>query len=217
MLASPNNPTANAFAPGALRALLERSAHMLLDETYADFCAGAPGLRWLSEHPNLLVFRSFSKAYGLAGLRLGCLVGEEQLIGRLRARQAYLTTSGLAAEALIGALESDPDFPCRHAHEVRALREQLIARLRALELFERVYDSETNFVFVTCASAGEAEWIQRTLAARLNVIVASTVPLGEPAGLRIGVSLQADADRLIDGLTTIKGLRDAGPKEETPT
>ncbi|MGH2854649.1 MAG: aminotransferase class I/II-fold pyridoxal phosphate-dependent enzyme, partial [Solirubrobacteraceae bacterium] len=148
--------------------------------------------------------RSFSKAYGLAGLRIGCLVGEEELIGRLRARQAYLTTSGLAAEALVGALESDPGFPHRHAREVRALREELIARLRATELFERVYDSETNFVFVRCATAGEAAWIRETLAKRGNVIVASTVPLGEPAGLRIGVSLQGDADRLIRGLTAIK-------------
>jgi histidinol-phosphate aminotransferase len=203
-LASPNNPTANAFVRESLLALLERSAYLMLDETYADFCAEAPGLRWLPEHPRLLVFRSFSKAYGLAGLRIGCLVGEEHLIGGLRARQAYLTTSGLAAEALVGALESDAEFPRRHADEVRALRAELIARLRAVGVFERVHDSETNFVFVTCATAGEAQWIRRTLAARANVIVASTAPLGEPAGLRIGVSLQGDADRLIAALTSIR-------------
>ncbi len=204
MLASPNNPTANAFAPQSLRALLWRSAYLLLDETYVDFCAHAPGMEWLTEHPRLLVFRSFSKAYGLAGLRIGCLVGEERLIGRLRARQAYLTTSGLAAEALIGALESDADFPHRHAREVGALRAELIARLRAVKLFERVHDSETNFVFVTCASPAEATSIRETLAARWSVIVASTTALGAPAGLRIGVSLREHADRLIDGLTAIK-------------
>jgi histidinol-phosphate aminotransferase len=236
MVASPNNPTANAFAPELLRALLARSAHLMLDETYADFCAGAPGVEWLAEHPRLLVFRSFSKAYGLAGLRIGALIGEQRLIGRLRARQAYLTTSGLAAEALIGALESDADFPLRHAREVSALRAELIARLRALELFERVYDSETNFVFVTCGSPGKAASIRETLARQLNVIVASTAPLGEPAGLRIGVSLQGDADRLIQGLDLIKSMRgsdlresphdrtdpikrphEAGPAKETPT
>jgi histidinol-phosphate/aromatic aminotransferase/cobyric acid decarboxylase-like protein len=203
MLSSPNNPTANTFARESLQALLARSAYLLLDETYADFCARAPGLEWLAGHSNLLVFRSFSKAYGLAGLRIGCLIGEEHTIECLRARQAYLTTSGLAAEALIGALESDPDFPSRHASEVGALREELIAQLRALALFERVYESETNFVFVRCSSAGEATRIRQTLAHR-NVIVASTTPLGEPAGLRIGVSLQGDADRLIAGLTAIK-------------
>ncbi|MFI5005175.1 MAG: pyridoxal phosphate-dependent aminotransferase [Solirubrobacterales bacterium] len=214
MLSSPNNPTANTFARESLRALLERSAYLLLDQTYADFCVGAPGLEWLAEYPNLLVFRSFSKAYGLAGLRIGCLVGEERLIGRLRARQAYLTTSGLAAEALIGALESDPDFPSRHAREVGELREELIAQLRALALFERVYESETNFVFVRCSSAEEATRIRATLAAQMNVIVASTTPLGEPAGLRIGVGLQGDADRLIAGLAAIRDLReDAGPIE----
>ncbi len=203
MLASPNNPTANTFAPHSLRALLERSAYLLLDETYADFCTHAPGMEWLAEDRNLLVFRSFSKAYGLAGLRIGCLVGEQRLIARLRARQAYLTTSGLAAEALIGALESDPGFPRRHAREVGTLRAELIARLRALELFERVHDSETNFVFVTCASPAEAASIRETLAARWNVIVASTAPLGAPEGLRIGVSLKGAADRLIAGLTAI--------------
>jgi histidinol-phosphate aminotransferase len=204
MLCSPNNPTANAFMGGSLRALLERSAYLLLDETYADFCTGAPGMGWLGEFPNLVVFRSFSKAYGLAGLRIGCLIGEERLIGRLRARQAYLTTSGLAAEALIGALESDPDFPIRHAREVGVLREELIGRLRGVALFERVYESETNFVFVRCASSEQASWIRETLAGRMNVMVASTALLGEPAGLRIGVSLQGDTDRLIAGLTAIK-------------
>ncbi len=219
MLASPNNPTANAFADQSLRTLLERSAYLLLDETYADFCTHAPGMTWLTEYPRLLVFRSFSKAYGLAGLRIGCLIGEERLIARLRARQAYLTISGLATEALIGALESDADFPRRHAQEVGALRAELIARLRAVELFERVHDSETNFVFVTCASAMEAAAIRRTLADGWNVIVASTAALGEPAGLRIGVSLQAHADRLIEALKLLKSLREAGPnpsKEETP-
>jgi histidinol-phosphate aminotransferase len=204
MLASPNNPTANAFAQESLRALLERAGYMMLDETYADFCAHAPGLGWLEEYPRLLVFRSFSKAYGLASLRIGCVLGEERLIERLRARQAYLTTSGLAAEALIGALESDAGFARRHAREVRANRAQLIARLRALEMFERVYDSETNFVFVRCASAQEASWVRATLAADGNVIVASTAPLGEPAGLRIGVSLAGDTDRLLAGLAAIK-------------
>jgi histidinol-phosphate aminotransferase len=227
MLSSPNNPTANTFAEESLHRLLDRGVYLMLDETYADFCTGATGLEWLGEHPNLLVFRSFSKAYGLAGLRIGCLVGDAQLIGRLRARQAYLTTSGLAAEALIGALESDPDFPRRHAREVGTLRAELIARLRALELFEQVYDSVTNFVFAMCSSAREARWIRQTLAARMGVIVASTAPLGEPAGLRIGVSLQGDADRLIAGLKAIKGLRevtgqheyprDAGSNEEPPT
>jgi histidinol-phosphate aminotransferase len=214
MVASPNNPTGNRFAEESLRALAERSACVLLDETYADFCEEAPGRGWLAEYPSLLVFRSFSKAYGLAGLRIGCVIGEAPLIARLRARQAYLTTSGLAAEALIGALESDPDFPHRHAREVGPLREELIGRLRAVGLFERVCESEANFVFVVCASPEEAECIRETLAERENVKVASTAALGAPSGLRIGVSLKADADRLIEGLTAIESLRKTGTKKE---
>ncbi len=203
MLASPNNPTANAFAPQALRALLWRGAYLMLDETYADFCAPAPGLTLLDAHPHLLVFRSFSKAFGLAGLRIGCLIGEPRLIARLRARQAYLTVNGLAAEALMGALQSDPHFPRRHAREVVALRQQLITRLHAVGLFAHVYPSATNFVFVTCASPQLAAAIRRELADRFGVVVASTAPLGAPAGLRIGVGLPAHAERLIGGLRTI--------------
>jgi histidinol-phosphate aminotransferase len=205
MLASPNNPTGNAFAPPSLRALLWRDAHLLLDETYADFCPHPPGLQWLPEHPRLLVFRSFSKAYGLAGLRIGCLIGEPILIARLRARQAYLTVSGLAAEALLGALEVDPGFAARHAREVVALREELIARLRALTLFAHVHDSDANFVFATCRSPTEAASIRAALA-RSGVIVASTAPLGAPAGLRIGVGLPADVDCLMRALQSIEGL-----------
>lgn len=209
MLASPNNPTANLFAAPALRALLWRGAYVMLDETYAHFCAHAPGIEWLREHPNLLVFRSFSKAFGLAGLRIGCLLGEPRLIARLRARQAYLTVNGLAAEALMGALQSDPHFPRRHAREVVALREALIPRLRALGVFARVHPSATNFVFVTCASPEHAASIRALLADRFGVVVASTAPLGAPAGLRIGVGLPADAERLVRGLRAIGGLAGA--------
>lgn len=94
------------------------------------------------------------------------------------------------------------------------LRASLIARLRAVGLFERVHPSETNFVFVTCASPAEAASIRETLAARWQVIVASTARLGAPAGLRIGVSLREHADRLIEGLTVIEGLREAGSYHE---
>ena len=204
-VASPNNPTGGAASRDELLAIAQQAPHaaLLVDEAYFEF-HGQTVLSEVGRQSNLFVARTFSKAYGLAGLRIGALIGEEQLIGRLRGRQAYLTTSGLAAEALIGALEGDPDFPSRHAGEVRALRAELIARLRALELFERVYDSETNFVFVRCATPAEAASIRATLARNLNVIVASTAPLGEPAGLRIGVSLQGDTDRLLAGLTAIR-------------
>ena len=86
---------------------------------------------------------------------------------------------------------------------------ELIARLRALELFERVYDSETNFVFVRCRSPGEAASIRAALARHLNVIVASTAPLGEPSGLRIGVGLHGDTDRLFGRIDRNQGQGDS--------
>ncbi len=164
------------------------------------------------------MFRSFSKAYGLAGLRIGCLVGEEQS-DRAPARAAGVPDDERprGGSAASERWRATPTSPAATRARCGTLRAELIARLRAVALFERVHDSETNFVFVKLrvARGGGVRSARRSRRA-WNVSVASTAPLGAPAGLRIGVSLQGDADRLIAGLTAIKhetATSNRGPRE----
>lgn len=206
MLASPNNPTGRQFPEPALERLLASGCHLLLDETYADFAARAPGLGLLERHPRLLLFRSFSKSFGLGALRIGCLLGEAETMARLRARQPYYPLGRMAAESLIAALEHDRDFPRRLAARIGPLRRRLIAALRASELFDRVFESEANFVLATCAEAGLARRVQATLLEEAGILVASAAPFGVAAGLRISVGNEEAIQSLCNGLGTVKDV-----------
>jgi histidinol-phosphate aminotransferase len=187
MLASPNNPSGVQFTAAELEALLAAGRPVLLDETYADFAPSAPGRELLDRHPRLLLFRSFSKSYGLGALRVGCLAGEAGMIARLRARQPYYPVDRLAGEVLIAALEDDPEFPARMAARIEPLRASLTRRLRRGGIFAEVVESSANFVLVTCEGEGRARRVQELLHDRGGVLVASAAPFGVPAGLRISV------------------------------
>lgn len=206
MLASPNNPVGRQFPQEALERILEAGCHLLLDETYADFAARAPGLELLARHPRLLLFRSFSKSFGLGALRVGCLLGEESTMARLRARQPYYPLDRLAAEALIAALEHDPEFPAQLATRIEPLRRRLIAELRGSGLFDRVFESDANFVLATCAEPELARRVQALLLEEAGILVASAAPFGVPAGLRISVGNEEAIQSLRDALRTINDV-----------
>jgi len=206
MLASPNNPIGQQFSESELLQLLGTGCHLLLDETYADFALYAPGRDWLEEYERLLLFRSFSKSFGLGALRVGCLVGEAGLIARLRMRQPYYPLDRLAAEALIAALEHDPEFPTRLAAQIKPLRRQLIITLRQSRLFDRVFDSFANFVLATCHEKSRAQRVQALLLELAGILVASAAPFGVPAGLRISVGDQMAIQSLTEALRTIEDV-----------
>jgi histidinol-phosphate aminotransferase len=206
MLASPNNPVGAQFSEAELESLLSRGCHLLLDETYADFALHAPGRELLDRHDRLLLFRSFSKSFGLGALRVGCLVGEESVIARLRTRQPYYPLDRMAAEVLIAALESDPEFPARMAARIEPLRALLTAQLRRSNLFDQVFDSSANFVLATCEEPGRAGRVQELLMDRAGVLVASAAPFGVPAGLRISVGDENALKDFADALWLVKGV-----------
>jgi histidinol-phosphate aminotransferase len=203
MVASPNNPTGQPFRDEDLLGVLGSGAYLFLDETYADFADGAPGLRWLDRFDRLIVFKSFSKSFALGGLRLGCMIGDARTLERFRSRQQYYPVDRLAVEGLIGALAEEPDFPERLAGRIRPLRDELTYQLGACGLFERILDSSTNFVLAICRSAAEAREIQRFLAERARILVASAEPFGLAEGLRITVGNERQIEILGRALNSL--------------
>lgn len=145
-LCSPNNPTGTVASRGAIMAVVERAPGVvILDEAYGEFAdeayvAGAPG--W----ERVLVTRTMSKAFGMAGLRFGYGAGSARLVREVeKVRGPYKVTS-LAERAVAAALGEDLPWVRDHATRARETRERLAAELRALGL--DVLPSQANFVMV---------------------------------------------------------------------
>jgi histidinol-phosphate aminotransferase len=201
-IASPNDPTGELLPTGELQRLLDGlpdGVAVLLDESLVEFADAQPvnsSLGLLSEYPRLLVFRSFSKAWGLAGLRVGYAVGgpgSEELLAELA------PDLGVSEVSQAGALEALRSCSEIVARRVATISKERIAVTEALR--ERGFDvseSQANFVWAAHASAGGGELVARL--ARAGVLVASGEALGEPRHIRISLRDQMSTKRLLNAL-----------------
>jgi histidinol-phosphate aminotransferase len=145
-IANPNNPTGTVASKSDLLRLLHAApdAAVLVDEAYFDFY-GESLLAEVANQPNLFVARTFSKAYGLAGLRIGVLVGSAVQMAMVR-RVGSPYNVNVAALACVPEALGDQDYVRQYVAEVRQGREQLEQELRSLKL--RFWPSQANFVLV---------------------------------------------------------------------
>jgi len=146
ILANPNNPTGTALELEALEAILRKAspAAVLADEAYFEFC-GITALPLIRHHPNLFVSRTFSKAYGLAGLRIACVFSAAENIGYLRKTQSPYSVNVIAASAACAAI-SDPEHLRAYVSEVLRARELLAAGFDQLGI--RYFPSRANFILM---------------------------------------------------------------------
>jgi|GEM_PF-9853 len=163
ILCTPNNPTGDAVAPEAVERLLERlDAPLLLDNAYGEFC------RWdyrplLAKYPHLALFRTFSKAWSLAGLRLGYLLADPRLVSELLKVKLPYNVGHAGVIAGRVALEAEPQ--ARKRVEILVARRAQWAAMLA-EAGLEVFPSEANFLLVRCGSPERATEIRETLEAR---------------------------------------------------
>jgi histidinol-phosphate aminotransferase len=153
-IANPNSPTGAVASPSNILRVARAAAHaaVLVDEAYFEFY-GETLIPEISNVPNLFVTRTFSKAYGMAGLRAGVLVGSPHQTKMVRKVASPYNVNAVALACLPAALE-DQDFVERYAGEVRRGRERLEAKFRSLGI--RYWPSHANFVlahFGSCAQA----------------------------------------------------------------
>jgi len=150
-IANPNNPTGLAATRADLLNVVESApnAAVLIDEAYFEFCGGTLNCRTLipdlAHHPKLFVARTFSKAYGLAGLRLGVLTGAAGQIDYLRRLSLPFNVNSVVLACLEEAL-ADRSFVSEHVAQIKRGREQLERLFGELGL--RFWPSQTNFVLV---------------------------------------------------------------------
>ncbi len=143
-LANPNNPTGNLFRAETVRELLSlEDVVVVLDEAYAEF-ASVSGLADLEKNENLVVLRTLSKAFGLAGLRVGILAGHARLVAELNKVRLPYNLGTLTLEMASIALECAKDFEPR-IEELRIARAELAKALGAMP-GARVWPSDANFI-----------------------------------------------------------------------
>ena len=198
-IANPNNPT-GTFVPGAeLEAFLAkvpRHVLVVLDEAYTEYLAPEQrydSIAWLAHFPNLLVSRTFSKAYGLAGLRVGYGIAHPEVADLMnRVRQPFNVSSVAlaAAEAALG----DDEFLARSAELNRRGMTQLVAAFRELGL--EWIPSAGNFVTF---KVGDAIGVNQALL-RQGVIVRPIAAYGMPHWLRVSIGLPEENARFIEAL-----------------
>jgi histidinol-phosphate aminotransferase len=150
-LNTPNNPTGQLIPLEDLSRIAEAApqAVVLVDEAYIEF-GGTSFMSQVRRYPNVLVGRTFSKAYGLAGMRVGVLVGQPAALDPVRAVTLPFNINAVAMTATLAALE-DVAFLPRYAAEVRDSREMLYAACRRLGL--EYWESAANYVLVKVGEA----------------------------------------------------------------
>jgi histidinol-phosphate aminotransferase len=144
MLANPNNPTGTAIGREEIAAILKAApqAAVLIDEAYFEFF-GISVLNWIHEYPNLFVSRTFSKAYGMAALRCGCLFSNAENMKWIRKAQSPYSVNMVAAIAACAALE-DTEYRGKYVGEVQQARKLAYEGLCRLGI--RAYRAFGNFI-----------------------------------------------------------------------
>ena len=189
---SPNNPTANAFPREQLISLLSRfPGIVVIDEAYIDFSSVPSMVELIDQYPNLIVLQTLSKAYGLAGLRMGLAFAEERII-RLFEQVKYPYNIGTDTLALALRLLETDITP--QVQTLIAERERVAAALTALPYIEKVYPSDANFLLVK--TARPRELYDYLIARELIVRDRSRTP-GCEGTLRITIGTPEENDRLI--------------------
>lgn len=205
-LCTPNNPTSTALSREAVEYVVRNAAGLVvIDEAYVEF-APESFVALVTTSDRLLVTRTFSKAFGLAGLRVGYGVGSAEVVEPImRARGPY-KVNALAEAAAVAALAEGPDgigWVAQHAARAIANRDRLVVRLRALGLSPA--PAAGNFVFVPIARAQAiADDMSRggVLVRALSDLPQDIPELVAAGGsaLRIGVGPWAAMEQVLDAL-----------------
>lgn len=199
-IANPNNPTGTWFGPAALESFLARvpeSVLVVLDEAYIEYAEGdelPDGLDYLARYPNLLVSRTFSKAYGLAALRVGYALSSPQVADVLNRVRAPFNVNSLALSAACAALD-DADYLAASRRTNDAGMAQLETGFRKLGL--QWIASKGNFIAVDFGR--DAAPINQALL-QAGVIVRPVAGYGMPTFLRVSIGTEQENARFLDVL-----------------
>lgn len=197
-ICSPNNPTANSFHADDVELLIHKfPGIVVIDEAYINYSKQKSAIRWLTEYDNLVVLQTFSKAWGMAALRLGMAFASETIIDYFNKVKPPYNVNEATQQLALAALDNMM-WVNEHIRKTVALREELIRQLQLVSFVEKIYPSDANFIL---AKMKDPSAVYTHLAAH-GIIVRnrSKVQLCEGC-LRMTVGTAAENEALI---TTLK-------------
>ncbi|NND11786.1 MAG: histidinol-phosphate transaminase [Flavobacteriaceae bacterium] len=147
-ICSPNNPSGNSFSIERIESLLKNfSGLVIIDEAYIDFSDQSTWLNRLEDFPNLIVCQTFSKAYGMAGIRLGVCYASKRIIDILNKIKPPYNVNELTQQKALDCLE-DYNIVELQVSELKKNREWLIQELETLTIIKKIYPTDANFLLV---------------------------------------------------------------------
>ncbi len=193
-ICSPNNPTGNSFKRESVEKLLE-SFHglVVIDEAYIDFSEQESWLKDLKKYPNLIVTQTLSKAYGLAGIRLGICYASEEIISILNKIKPPYNVNQLTQQKALQRILNE-DAVQQEVVQILEERSNLEQALQNLDFVEKIYPSDANFILAKVDNADKR--YQQLLEKQVVVRNRSTQPLCENT-LRFTVGTPSENKALI--------------------
>jgi histidinol-phosphate aminotransferase len=197
-ICSPNNPTGNTMNFSDVEYILKNFAGIVvIDEAYIDFSDKPSFIRFVDNFPNLILMQTFSKAFGLAAVRVGMAFSQPEIVqffNKLKPPYNISTINQKAALQKLNKLEEYRD----QVTKIKEEKKRLSANLQKMKIAEEVYPSDANFLLVKVKNAGH---IYKTLVKK-NIIVRNRSSVIDNC-LRITVGKRSENDRLIKELKNI--------------
>ena len=154
-LCSPNNPTGNSFSKEKIIRLLENfNGLVVIDEAYIDFSDGQSWTKKLEEYPNLIITQTLSKAYGLAGIRLGICIASQEIISILNKIKPPYNVNELTQNHALKRLQGVSRIRLEIA-EILNQKKLVMKVLKHVEFIKNVYPSDANFILVKVDNANK--------------------------------------------------------------
>ncbi|SDW49494.1 histidinol-phosphate transaminase [Flavobacterium degerlachei] len=199
-LCSPNNPTGNTFSDESVVTLLQNfKGLVVIDEAYIDFSKKQSWLNELDEYPNLIITQTLSKAYGLAGIRLGICYASSAIIGVLNKIKPPYNVNELTQKRALERL-ADKEKIQLEIDSIIMQREDLLKVLDEVKFVSKIYPTEANFVLIKVDDASKR--YNELIAKGIVIRNRTTQPLCENT-LRLTIGTAEENKKLMDALLAI--------------
>jgi histidinol-phosphate aminotransferase len=196
-LCSPNNPTGNSFNNESVEILLNSfNGLVVIDEAYIDFSSEKSWLQRLNEFPNLVLTQTLSKAYGMAGIRLGICYASKEIVGVLNKIKPPYNVNELTQQRALKRILTKNKVK-NEIDKILEQREKLIDKLKLISFIEEIYPTDANFILVKVDDATKRyhQLIEKGIVVRNR----TTQPLCENT-LRLTIGTTSENIKLINAL-----------------